>query len=64
MVAFAKTGDPNCDKLPQWPAYDREPRPTMIFDAECRVVNDPMKELRGLGEVVRAARNKGLDAGN
>jgi para-nitrobenzyl esterase len=50
MVAFAKTGDPNCDKLPRWPAYDRENRATMIFDTECRVENDPTKELRGLWE--------------
>jgi para-nitrobenzyl esterase len=48
MVAFAKTGDPSCDKLPRWPAYDRETRATMVLDVECRVENDPMKELRGL----------------
>jgi para-nitrobenzyl esterase len=50
MVAFAKTGTPNCDKLPRWPAYDLASRATMILDAECRVENDPMKELRPLWE--------------
>jgi para-nitrobenzyl esterase len=50
MVAFAQTGDPRCDKLPRWPAYDRETRATMILDSECRVENDPMKELRPLWE--------------
>ncbi len=50
MVAFAKTGDPNCDNLPHWPAYDRAERATMILDTTCRVVNDPMKELRGVWE--------------
>jgi para-nitrobenzyl esterase len=50
MVAFAKTGDPNCDKLPRWPAYDAQTRATMIFDADSRVENDPTKELRPLWE--------------
>jgi para-nitrobenzyl esterase len=48
IAAFARTGDPNCEKLPRWPAYDGESRATMMLDAECRVENDPMKELRGL----------------
>lgn len=50
FVAFAKTGDPNCDKLPRWPAYDSDSRATMIFDNACRVENDPTKELRILWE--------------
>lgn len=50
FVAFAKIGDPNCDKIPHWPAYDRESRATMIFDTECRVENDPTSELRLLWE--------------
>jgi len=50
IVAFAKTGDPNCDKIPRWAAYDREKRATMIFDNECRVENDPTRELRLLWE--------------
>jgi para-nitrobenzyl esterase len=48
IAAFAKTGDPNCDQLPHWPAYDSATRATMIFDAECRVENDPTGELRQL----------------
>jgi para-nitrobenzyl esterase len=50
IAAFAKTGDPNCDKIPRWPAYDVESRATMIFDNVCRVENDPTKELRLLWE--------------
>lgn len=46
IVAFARTGDPNCERLPHWPAYDSANRATMIFDAECRVENDPTRELR------------------
>jgi para-nitrobenzyl esterase len=50
VIAFGKTGDPNCDKIPHWPAYDIESRPTMIFDLECRMENDPTRELRLLWE--------------
>jgi para-nitrobenzyl esterase len=46
-VAFARTGDPNNPKLPKWPAYDAKTKPTMVFDAETRVVEDPKKDLRG-----------------
>ena len=34
-IAFAKTGNPG------WPAYDTTERPTMVFDLESRVENDP-----------------------
>jgi para-nitrobenzyl esterase len=50
VVAFGKTGNPNCDKVPNWPAYDLESRSTMIFNLESRVENDPTKELRLLWE--------------
>ncbi|MGA9774199.1 MAG: hypothetical protein WBV94_34540 [Blastocatellia bacterium] len=45
-VAFAKTGDPNNPKIPQWPAYDATTRATMIFDTDTRVENDPRGEIR------------------
>jgi len=50
VVAFGKTGNPNCDKIPNWPAYDTDSRATMIFNTECRVESDPTKELRLLWE--------------
>jgi len=53
IVAFGRTGDPNCDKVPYWPAYDIRSRATMIFDLECRVENDPTGELRLLWEKIR-----------
>ncbi len=40
-VAFARTGNPNHAGLPKWGAFDTSTRTTMIFDKECRVVNDP-----------------------
>jgi para-nitrobenzyl esterase len=45
-VAFAKTGDPNNPRMPQWPAYNQETRTTMLFDAKTRAVQDPDRELR------------------
>ena len=45
-LAFAKTGDPNNAKLPQWPQYSTNRRPTMIFDNECRVEDDPYRAER------------------
>lgn len=40
-VAFARTGNPNHPGLPKWGAFDTTARATMIFDKECRAVNDP-----------------------
>jgi para-nitrobenzyl esterase len=45
-LAFARTGNPNNDAIPQWPSYSSAQRPTMIFDNECRVVNDPYSQER------------------
>jgi para-nitrobenzyl esterase len=49
-VAFARTGNPNTDALPSWPAYDTAARATMVFDTPTRVVRDPRSELRQLWE--------------
>lgn len=45
-LAFAKTGNPNHSRMPNWPAYDASARATMIFDTNeemlmSEVVNDP-----------------------
>jgi len=40
-IAFARGGNPNAAGLPSWPAYEPGSRATLIFDAECRVENDP-----------------------
>ncbi|MBM3787074.1 MAG: carboxylesterase/lipase family protein [Acidobacteria bacterium] len=45
-IAFARTGNPNSAKLPAWPQFDASRRPAMVFDNECRVENDPIREQR------------------
>ncbi|HTW66990.1 MAG TPA: carboxylesterase family protein [Bryobacteraceae bacterium] len=50
-AAFARTGNPNHKGLPHWPAFNTEQRATMIFDNQCKVVNDPHgPEFRALLE--------------
>jgi para-nitrobenzyl esterase len=45
-IAFARTGNPNTPKLPRWPAFNATERPTMVFNTESRVENDPIREQR------------------
>lgn len=47
-AAFARTGNPSNELLGDWTPYNATARPTMIFDKECRVENDPRGELRKL----------------
>ena len=42
--AFARTGRPSAAGLPEWPAYARAKRATMVFDERSRVVSEPMPE--------------------
>jgi para-nitrobenzyl esterase len=45
-IAFARTGNPNTPKLPNWPEFNAANRATMIFDNGSKVVNDPLREKR------------------
>lgn len=36
-INLAKSGGPNSEITPDWPAYDRENRSTMVFDLNARV---------------------------
>jgi para-nitrobenzyl esterase len=40
-VAFTRTGDPNHSGLPMWTPYDNTRRATMVFNNECKLVDDP-----------------------
>jgi len=45
-IAFARAGDPNNPKIPRWTRYNPTDRPTMVFDNEIRLENDPIREQR------------------
>jgi para-nitrobenzyl esterase len=45
-LAFARTGNPNQPKLPQWTKYNSADRPTMVFNTQSAVVNDPIRDQR------------------
>jgi len=40
-LAFARTGNPNHPGIPEWPEYNAEDRPMMVFDLPPQVMNDP-----------------------
>ncbi len=44
-INFARTGDPNHEGLPLWPAYSPANTSTMHFDNSCRVMPQMDKEL-------------------
>ncbi len=39
-LAFARGGNPNNPRIPEWPAHNAADRATMVFDVRSRVVND------------------------
>ena len=45
---FARTGDPNAEGLPEWPAWTPENGAVMVFDNECAARNAPDAELQKL----------------
>ena len=57
-VAFAKTGNPNHKGIPNWTPFDSVNRGTMVFNNECKFVNDPYKEERlVIAEATAGRRN-------
>ena len=54
-IAFARTGNPNADSIPEWPAYETEKRSTMVFGKETKVVEKFMDKQREVwGDTFRA----------
>jgi para-nitrobenzyl esterase len=45
-IAFARTGNPSTPKLPRWTPFNSTDRPTMVFDNESRIENDPIRHER------------------
>ncbi len=44
-INFARTGDPNTEKLPEWPTYNCSEGAAMIFNDDCEVRYNHDKEL-------------------
>jgi para-nitrobenzyl esterase len=40
-IHFARNGSPNHRGIPNWPAFSAESCPTMIFDNQCKLQNNP-----------------------
>lgn len=47
-IAFAKTGDPRHDGIPDWPAYEPEGRATMHFGDRVHLEHDPAPTERAV----------------
>jgi para-nitrobenzyl esterase len=45
-IHFARNGSPNHGGIPNWPAFSSASCPTMIFDAQCTLQNNPDKAER------------------
>jgi para-nitrobenzyl esterase len=45
-IAFARTGNPNAESIPEWPAYETEKRSTMVFGKEMKVVEKFLDKQR------------------
>jgi carboxylesterase type B len=55
-LAFAKSGDPGHDDLPEWPTYDATRRATLVFAPRCKIEDAPYAEaLRFWGELEAAS---------
>ncbi|MGF1587396.1 MAG: carboxylesterase/lipase family protein [Bacteroidales bacterium] len=46
LLSFMKTGNPNCDNLPEWPKFTAENGEVMVLNDVCEVKNDPDREGR------------------
>ncbi|HEX2464040.1 MAG TPA: carboxylesterase family protein, partial [Thermoanaerobaculia bacterium] len=53
-IAFARSGKPSHAGIPEWPAYTRERRSTMLWNDVCAVADDPGRDERLLWERIEA----------
>jgi para-nitrobenzyl esterase len=54
-VAFARTGNPSHSGIPKWEPFNANQRPTMVFDKDCKFVNDPHGDERKAIATAQAA---------
>lgn len=47
-IQFARTGDPSHERLPHWPPFDPERRPTMLLGKRCELAEAPLDPDRQL----------------
>ncbi|MGH1471263.1 MAG: carboxylesterase/lipase family protein [Cellvibrionaceae bacterium] len=45
-IAFARSGNPNNNKIPTWKEYSEDQRHQMILDNDIKLANDPIKNQR------------------
>ncbi len=57
-AAFARTGNPSNTYIPEWPAFNLNERPTMVFSNNTRVVNDPYRDERLASNEILARRQE------
>ncbi len=55
--AFARSGDPACDAVGEWPAYGPPRRATLFIDDPCRVVDRPDEVKRRVWAAARRETN-------
>ena len=48
LIAYARTGNPNCGAIPHWPTYDLQNRFTMLWETPPVVASDPRGKERRL----------------
>ena len=46
IIEFARTGNPNVGKLPEWRPYDAVSRATMVWNNDSQVIDDPIGRQR------------------
>jgi para-nitrobenzyl esterase len=51
-VAFARTGDPNCEAIPKWAPYTPETRTSMVFADNTRAEDDHRADIRKLWDEI------------
>jgi len=46
IIGFARNGNPDVGKLPEWTEYDSSSRATMVWNNSSQVINDPIRSQR------------------